>query len=247
MNKKYLVIIFIVLVCFGLVIYGCVKSSNSSKAKVEKSKNDITYEEFQKEFGEYNWNDEEIREDNYHYYEDEFFSRKYAKFIECEIKIVNKEAFLIINNTADENFGSVRTTIIFYDENNEIIDVQSKYTDELECGGKTYNSLIRFPLNYAKVDFFNEVDKPEDNSNLRISNIKCELSIDGNVKITNTNTEDCKSVCGIVFFYDEQGNLSDSSYFYLTDGLNPDESKTRKLYNFPSSYASYEILIHSLR
>ena len=248
MNKKYIVIILVVLVCLGLVIYGLVyNSSNSNNKNDEKQKNDISYEDFKNEFGEYNWDDEEIREDNYQYYEDEFFSRKYLKFLECEIKKVNKDAFLIWNNTSDEYLGRIRTTIIFYDENNQIIDVQTQYTNELECGGKTCRSLIKFPLNYAKVDFFNEIDRPKEISNLKISNIKSELSIDGKIIITNTNTEECKSIYGSVFYYDEQGNVSDSSSFYITDGIKPDESKTEKLYNFPSAFASYEIIISGVR
>lgn len=246
MSKKYIVIIIIVLFCLLLMGYGWLAGKNNETFEDKKS-DTTTYDDFKKEYSEYNWNDEEIREDNYYLFEDEFFSRKYSKFLECEIKRVNKDAFLILNNTSDEYLGSVKTTIIFYDENNQIIDVRTEYTNDIEYGGKRVKILTRFPLEYARVDFFNEIDKAREISNLRISNIKCELDSDGNIIITNNNTEECEGIYGMVFFYDEQENITDWSSFYLTDGIKPDESKTEKLYNFPSSYTSYEVIISSIR
>lgn len=249
MNKKYIVIILVVLVCLGFVIYGLVYNhSNSNNKNDEKRKNDISYEDFKKEYGEYNWEDSEIREDNYHLFEDEFFSRKYSKMLDCEIKKVNKDAFLILNNTSDEYLGTIETTIIFYDANNQIIDVQNSYVDELEYGGKTIKSIYKVPQEYARVEFFNKIDKTNEIPKLRVSNIKCELiNEEESIKITNNNAEKCESVHGIILFYDEYGNVISNSYIYAYGEIEANESRIEKLYNYPHSFDSYDVIISRIR
>lgn len=248
-NIFKITIIFFILIMLLIFFYVLVKNTNSNK-DIEDENSYISYDDFIKEYDEYNWEDYDISEDNYYSYEDEFFSRKYSKMIECEIIKVNKDAFLIINNNSDEYLGTIRTTIIFYDENNQIIDIANVYSNELEYGGKRIALIYKFPLAYARVDFFNEVDKPDKIPELRASNIQCELITDEKskyAKITNNNTERCESVNGIILFFDELGNAISYSNVYVSGGIESNESKMENLYNCPASFDSYEFIINSIR
>ena len=126
MNKKYIVIILVVLVCLGFVIYGLVYNhSNSNNKNDEKRKKDISYEDFKKEYGEYNWEE--------------------------------------------------------------------------------------------------------------------------SIKITNNNAEKCESVHGIILFYDEYGNVISNSYIYAYGEIEANESRIEKLYNYPHSFDSYDVIISRIR
>ena len=248
-NNIKIAIIFLCLIILIIFAYVLIKNntSNDDDDDIADNNLDISYDDFKKEYGEYNWEDSEISENNYHLFEDKFFSRKYSKMLECEIKKVNESAFVVLNNTSDEYLGTIETTIIFYDDNDQIIDVQNTYVSELEYGGKTIRSLYEIPQEYARVDFFNKIDKPIEIPKLRVSNIKCELLKDEkSIKITNNNTEECKSVKGIILFYDEFGNVISNSSFYVYEAIKAGKNKIEYLFNYPYSFNSYEILISGI-
>lgn len=251
-NKKSFVILFIIAIIIVLLIFLFInKNTIEDKDKLIKEETpSISYEEFKNLYEEYNIEDYNINENNYSIYEDEMFSNKYSKMIECEFKVIGDDGFLIINNNSDEYLGLSYTSIIFYDNDNKIIDIKNAYLDDLEAGGKYIESVYEFPKTYAKVDFFTRVNKPTTVSKIKTSRFKCEVIDDEYGKaalISNNNNEKCESLSGIIIYYDEEKNAIDYSYVNIYDGLKEEETKKAKIYHYATSYSSYEFIVSYLR
>lgn len=230
---------------FFLFVIGVLLMFNGDKNDDHPENNRIeySYEEFVEDFKDYNLKEYDINEKNYKYYINDYYTKKYSKMIGCEFKLVNKDAFLIVNNDTDEYIGRVNTSIVFYDENNQIIWIESVYVDEIEAGSKRIASIMHFPSEFARVDFYNELRKQEKEPGISTSLIKCELSEDKKAIITNKNPKKCERVSGYLLFYDEAGKVVDYSYVYDNKGFRPNESKDVKLNSVPKEYYKYEFFV----
>lgn len=217
-----------------------------------------TYEEFNKEFSEYN-TDFDISKNNYYEYEKDLFSLKYSSKIgeehyykkAEEAQLLNyekNELYIFLTNNSDLEVLDAKLSIIYYDKNGNIIDTENEIISGLEKNVQTCNVIKIDSKRVNDVKII--INAKESNRNKAlIQNIKTEVvDTDREFKLRYTNESEykLKSIDGIIVFYDEENKIVSSSSIYLYDGLNKNSSKEEKVHIFNKEYNNYKVFINSI-
>ena len=252
-NKKQdLKIVFvIVFIVIAMIVIGYFFSENKKDEGYRNDhykKEELSYEDFSKEYSEFS-EKFDIGEKNYYQYEEDMFSMKYSSRIEVTYKVQKEDKRVYIfltNNTALEVIDA-KVGIVYYDEEGNIVDTDYRYVYGLEKGNETcYTEYIR---SKRVVDAKIIVNAKESDSDIKICDkVKAEIiDSDGSkmkVKVTNESNYAIERVTGEIVFYDVEGNIVSSSSIYVSDKIKPNDSAEDEIYLYEKKYNSYKIYIN---
>ena len=152
-NMQYTIITIVAIVsllafAFGYEMYrrtdeNIYNEDTHSENHESKNNESMSYEEFSeiygKEIEKYDKN-----EDNYKYYEEELYSEKYAKEISCEIKNCERDVYVFVTNHSDIILERVQVWLIFMNDEDEIIHIDSENISNIEPGQtQCYNIYVQ--------------------------------------------------------------------------------------------------------
>lgn len=250
-----IIIIFIVLVIVLPIISNNKYQYNNKDLYEQDSWK--SYEEFNKEYSEYN-TIFDVGEKNYYKYENDLFSIKYSDKIKEEHYFNNKENDLLLNNrnelyifltnNSKLEVLDAKLGIIYYDNNGEIIDTDTKTVYGLE---KSNQSCEVVSVNSQRVKDVKIIINAIENKRTKglIQNLKTQFITEGRenkVRVINESNYTLKAVQGLIVFYDSDNNIIFSNSIYIFDDIKPNSSKDDEIYIYNENYSNYKIFINNI-
>lgn len=263
-NKLWIVIgIILVIIIIGMGVYIVVKNDedqydNKDIYNYDSWKN---YDEFYKEYSEYN-QDFDIGEKNYYKYENDLFSIKYSDKIGEEhfvkkgnnsnsYEVNRNELYVFLTNNTELEVIDARLGIIYYDKNGEIIDVDSKNIYDLEKSNQICEVI---PINSERVEDVKIIINAMENNRKKalIKELKAEITDEEKfiIKVTNESEYNISSINGVVVFYDSENKIIASEDFYIYDTLKKNKSVEKQLMFYDRkeiNESKYKIFINEIR
>lgn len=263
-NKLWIVIgIILVIIIIGMGVYIVVKNDedqydNKDIYNYDSWKN---YDEFYKEYSEYN-QDFDIGEKNYYKYENDLFSIKYSDKIGEEhfikkgnnsnsYEVNRNELYVFLTNNTELEVIDTRLGIIYYDKNGEIIDVDSKNIYDLEKSNQICEVI---PINSERVEDVKIIINAMENNRKKalIKELKAEITDEEKfiIKVTNESEYNISSINGVVVFYDSENKIIASEDFYIYDTLKKNKSVEKQLMFYDRkeiNESKYKIFINEIR
>ena len=250
-----IIIIFIVLVIVLPIISNNKYQYNNKDLYEQDSWK--SYEEFNKEYSEYN-TIFDVGEKNYYKYENDLFSIKYSDKIKEEHYFNNKENDLLLNNrnelyifltnNSKLEVLDAKLGIIYYDNNGEMIDTDTKTVYGLE---KSNQSCEVVSVNSQRVKDVKIIINAIENKRTKglIQNLKTQFITEGRenkVRVINESNYTLKAVQGLIVFYDSDNNIIFSNSIYIFDDIKPNSSKDDEIYIYNENYSNYKIFINNI-
>ncbi len=232
-NKKIdlenIVFIFVIIVVVIAGIYVYFKNPKATEEMLEEySKeaigNDVSVEDISliptDSFSFFDFSEEYEENLSYEEYEnlikqkeDDFHRQKENLVVTEKILDVNKNLIACIENKNDVSLIDMEIYAVFFDGENNIIEVTSDYLDAIDANSKYYFKVAYTPENYEKCEIFITKRYFDDEEYIKLYNDKITFtdSIDKDrqieIKATNNANEMLDYINFSVVYYDENDKI----------------------------------------
>ena len=193
-----------------------------------------------------------VKEESYNYFleEDKSYYNEFEKSKEnlnSNFYKIDNNLILEILNDNEKPISRINAYIIFYDGENNIIDIKENYVDFINAKSKFYINHIesfsdyeRYDVKFVKSYYFVEDEEVKNNEisfSSRITNSKVEI------KFQNNSENRIGNVDFQIIYYDNDKEIIDIENVYEFDVK---KNETRYLSGYNNNFAYYEVnLVYS--
>lgn len=189
--------------------------------------------------------------------DEDYYRVNKIKFQESKKNIVTEEIYksnennliLKIKNNSNNQLFNINVFVVFYDGEDQILDVSCEYITAFDVNAEFYFELSNTPEAYERYDIcYSKTGFYDENYSIKTNNVELEkINVKdnvGEVTFKNKSSDKIDSICAVVLYYDENNKVCDMEKIYVSDLKRKTKEKFYGTMNFNiSDYNNYEIKI----